>query len=180
MSTLITSTAQIGTIKDAAGNATAMSIDSSGRPSFAKAKTPSFHVYKSDNLTVANSTETQVPFNANYFMYDWTLNGSGDLTCGTGAGGIYMIHCGARINTSADGNCALKLKLNGTVDATHGRGSQYCYTEYYQGLDVTTMLELSAGDVLRMYLIQTTGDTRTAGNNDCGFHLKMMAYRVSA
>ena len=32
MSTLITTTAQIGTIKDAAGNANAMTIDSGGRP----------------------------------------------------------------------------------------------------------------------------------------------------
>ena len=31
MSTLVTTTAQIGTIKDAAGNATAMTIDSGGR-----------------------------------------------------------------------------------------------------------------------------------------------------
>jgi len=31
MSTLITTTAQIGTIKDAGGNQTAMTIDSSGR-----------------------------------------------------------------------------------------------------------------------------------------------------
>ena len=31
MSTLITTTAQIGTIKDAGGNATAMTIDTSGR-----------------------------------------------------------------------------------------------------------------------------------------------------
>ena len=180
MSTLIANTLQgVTTIKSDA-TTTAMSIDNSGRATFAKAKTPSFHVYKSDNLTVSHATETQVPFNANYFIYDWTVNGSGDLTCGTGAGGIYMIHCGARINTSADNNVSLKLKLNGTVDATHGVGSQYCYSEYYQGLDITTMLELSAGDVLRMYVYQSSGSDRTAGNFDCGYHLKMMAYRVSA
>lgn len=174
------STLKVGTIQDHANSNTAISIDSSGRATFAKARVPSFHVYKSDNLTLANVTETQVPFNANYFLNDWTVSGSGDLTCGSGAGGIYMIHCGARINTSGDGNCSLKIKLNGTVDATHGRGSQYCYSEYYQGMDITTMLDLSDGDVLRMYLTQGTGDTRTAGSNDCGFHLKMMAYRVSA
>tara|TARA_B100000212_G_scaffold77482_1_gene54939 strand:+ start:1685 stop:2224 length:540 start_codon:yes stop_codon:yes gene_type:complete len=179
MSDLKVNEIKTDTIKNQAGT-TALSIDTTGRPSFAKAKTPSFHVYKSDNLTVADSVETQVPFNANYFLHDWTVNGSGDLTCGTGAGGIYMIHCSGRINTSADGNVSLKLKLNGTVDATHGRGSQYCYSEYYQGMDITTMLELSDGDVLRMYLTQVTGSSRTAGNNDCGFHLKMMAYRVSA
>ena len=169
----------VNTIAHTSGT-TAISIDSSGRPSFAKAKTPSFHVYRFDNLSLPDNSETQVPFNANYFLNDWTVSGSGDLTCGSGAGGIYMIHCGARINTGSAGNCSIKLKLNGTADATHGRGSQYCYNEYYQGLDITTILDLSDGDVLRMYLTQMTGDTRTAGNNDCGFHLKMMAYRVSA
>ena len=169
----------VNTIANVSGTS-ALTVDSSGRATFAKAKTPSFHVYKSDNLTVPDNTQTQVVFNANYFIYDWTLNGSGDMTVGTGAGGIYMIHCGGRINTATDGNASIKLKLNGTDDATHGRGSQYCYSEYYQGLDITTMLELSDGDVLRMYLTQNTGDTRTAGNYDCGYHLKMMAYRVSA
>ena len=180
MSTLIANTLQgINTIKSDA-TTTAMSIDGSGRATFAKAKTPSFHVYKSDNLSVPTSQDVQVVFNANYFMYDWTLNGSGDMTVGTGADGIYMIHCGGKINTSADCNVSIKLKLNGTDDGTHGRGSQYCYSEYYQGLDITTMLELSAGDVLRMYVSQSSGSTRTAGNLDSGYHLKMMAYRVSA
>jgi len=174
------STLKVGTIQDHANSNTAISIDSSGRATFAKAKTPSFHVYKSDNLTVPSSVVTQVPFNANYFIYDWTLNGSGDMTVGAGAGGIYMIHCGGRINTAADCNVSLSLKLNGTDNVQHGRGSQYCFSEYYQGLDVTTMLELSAGDVLRMYVSQSSGSDRTAGNNDIGFHLKMMAYRVSA
>ena len=42
MSTLITTTAQIGTIKDAGGNATAMTIDSSGRVT--QPTKPNFHV----------------------------------------------------------------------------------------------------------------------------------------
>ena len=42
MSTLITTTAQIGTIKDAGGNATAMTIDSAGRVN--QPAKPAFHV----------------------------------------------------------------------------------------------------------------------------------------
>ena len=59
MSTLITSTAQIGTIKDAGGNATAMTIDTSGRIS--SPQTPCFYAYRNGGSfypDTTNSTKT--------------------------------------------------------------------------------------------------------------------------
>ena len=61
MSTLITTTAQIGTIKDAGGNATAMTIDSTGR--ILQPAKPSFFAYGSSNSWVGignNGTITQL------------------------------------------------------------------------------------------------------------------------
>ena len=63
MSTLITSTAQIGTIKDAGGNATAMTVDTAGNVTFAKNNikltTPPFFVCDiSANITGYNSSTT--------------------------------------------------------------------------------------------------------------------------
>ena len=160
------------------GGTTALTIDSNGRPLLPKAKVPSFHVYKSDNLTLNNGTETLVSFNANYFLNDWTLAADGTLTAGTGAAGIYQLHASGRINTASDGNASIKMKLNGTANS-NGIGSQYCYTEYYQGLDITTLFEIAAGDVLRVYLTQSTGSGRTAGTFDSGYHLKCYGYRVA-
>jgi hypothetical protein len=160
------------------GGTSAITIDNGGRAGFPKARVPSFHIYKSDNLTLANSSVTLVSFNASYFTYDWTLNGDGSVTCGANAAGIYQIHASGRINTATDGNASIKLLLNGTTDSS-GIGSQYCYTEYYQGLDITTLYEISAGDVLRVYLTHSTGSDRTAGTFDAGYHLKLMAHRIS-
>ena len=63
MSTLITSTAQIGTIKDAGGNATAMTIDTSGR--VASPQTPCFFAYMSGGSYYPDTTtSTPTPLNA--------------------------------------------------------------------------------------------------------------------
>ena len=156
----------------------AINIDSGGRASFPKAKVPSFHVYRSSNQTLSSGTDAQVAYNANYFLNDWTLNASGDITCGANGAGIYMIHVGGRINTSADNNASMKLLLNGTGNSD-GIGSSYCYSEYYQGLDITALMEIAAGDVLRVYMAQNTGSDRTIGNLDYGYHAKCMAYRIS-
>ena len=63
MSTLITTTAQIGTIKDAGGNATAMTVDSSGRVS--SPQNPCFFAYRSSGSFYPDTTNsTKTPLNA--------------------------------------------------------------------------------------------------------------------
>ena len=173
------STLKVGTIQDHANSNTAISIDSGGRATFPKAKVPSFHVYMAAQQTIATSTETTILWDSNYFLNDWSVS-SGVLTCGSGAAGIYMLMGSARYNDAADFNVGVKLKRNGDVDATHGIGSQYCYSEYYQGLDVHTLFEFAVGDTLKMNLTQASGSNRTTGGNDSGFHTKLVGYRVSA
>ena len=63
MSTLITTTAQIGTIKDAGGNNTAMTIDSTGRVS--TPVRPAFSAYGTGGWTIfSNGAWTKIVFNA--------------------------------------------------------------------------------------------------------------------
>ena len=63
MSTLITTTAQIGTIKDAGGNNTAMTIDSTGR--VLSPARPAFHAYGTGSWTIfSNGAWTQIVMNA--------------------------------------------------------------------------------------------------------------------
>ena len=65
MSTLITSTAQIGTIKDAAGNANAMTIDSSGR--VLTPARPSFSAFLNGTVSYGSANTAQkVTFNATH------------------------------------------------------------------------------------------------------------------
>ncbi len=60
MSTLITSTAQIGTIKDAGGNQNAISIDSSGRTTFPQKI--AFKAGLASNFNPGTASRTKVPF----------------------------------------------------------------------------------------------------------------------
>ena len=60
MSTLITTTAQIGTIKDAGGNQNAISIDSSGRTTFPQKI--AFKAGLASNFNPGTASRTKVPF----------------------------------------------------------------------------------------------------------------------
>lgn len=64
MSTLITSTAQIGTIKDAGGNQNAISIDSSGRTTFPQ-KIAFMAKLGSSNFNPGTAGRTKIPFATN-------------------------------------------------------------------------------------------------------------------
>ena len=82
MSTLITTTAQIGTIKDAAGNATGISIDSSGRVATKLEAYGHFDL----NGNSFSSGATMGPFTTTGTLVGITVGtGTGSVT-GTGTG----------------------------------------------------------------------------------------------
>ena len=175
----MTSTIKVDTIQNSAGT-TGISIDSSGQASIPKAKLPSFHIYRNSYQSVATATETTILFDSNYFLYGWTLDTStGILTAGSDAAGIYSIHAVARANTGVDNNANIKLMLNGTAEA-NGIGSQYCYSEYYQGLNIDVLYEISAGDTLRLRATQNTGSAVNFGGQDAGNNVRLHGFRISA
>ena len=104
MSTLITTTAQIGTIKDAGGNATAMTIDSTGR--VLQPAKPAFHIRCqsvnnvdfSSGVTLAGST----------YLQSATLEEQGGSNFNVSTGqyvapltGFYYFHFGGRFDNFA-------------------------------------------------------------------------------
>ncbi len=99
MSTLITTTAQIGTIKDAGGNATAMTVDNAGRVT--QPTKPSFHARE----TAAGSgsgTQGIIVFNVEEFDIGSNYNTSnGRFTAPVS--GIYQFCFDALVSTDTSG-----------------------------------------------------------------------------
>ena len=172
----MTSILKVSEIQDPTNSNTALTIDSSGRPLIANGKVPCFHVYRSTNQTITTATVTDVVYNANHFLHDWTLNTStGVLTAGSNAGGIYMLHTGGRINTASDGEAHIKLLLNSTsIQAA------YQNNEYYDFMTISMLYEITAGDTLKTQIYHNTGTDRTVGNIDNGYHLHFFGHRISA
>ena len=174
----MSSVIKVNEIQNISGT-TALSIDSSGQPTFAKAKVPSFHVYIANGQTVAHGTPTDILFDSNHFLYGWTLDTStGILTASADAAGVYQLHATSRANTSTDNNTSMKILLSGSSDS-NGIGSQYCYSEYYQGMDINVLYEISAGDTLRMRVSQSTGSGVVFGAFDAGYVTRFHGFRVS-
>ena len=116
MSTLVTSTAQIGTIKDAGGNATAMTIDSSGvvsqpaRPSFILLGIPN-NIASQATVVWGQSSftpGTQSQLNGG-FAYDAS---NGYLT--VPKTGLYQINIVMKIRAAA--SAELYFNLEGSTD----------------------------------------------------------------
>lgn len=166
----------VGTIRDASGTTTAMTIDSGGRPLIANGKVPCFHVYRSTTQSLTSGTATTVIFNSNHFLHDWTLNTTtGILTAGSNAAGIYMLKARGRINTATDNNVSLRMALNST-----NIQSAFCYSEYYQQLEVAMLYEVSAGDTMYIEMYHTTGSSESIGGDDQGYHAHFFGHRISA
>ena len=153
----------------------AMTIDSGGRATFPKTKVPSFHVYRTSQVNAANATFLTIPFDANEFIHDWTLNTStGVLTCGTDASGIYSLTAQCRLETGSDFNARLQVRLNTTDIMT-----SYMRNEYYDKFQVHTLVEINAGDELTVRFRQDSGGDVNVGTTDGGNNNTFFGYRIS-
>ena len=168
------STLKVGAIQSTTGNA-AMTVDNGGRATFLKTKVPSFHVYRTTGLQVADATFFTIPFDANEFIYDWTLNTStGVLTCGSDASGIYSLTAQCRLETGSDFNARLHLRLNGSDIMT-----SYMRNEYYDKFQVHTLVEINAGDELTVRFRQDSGNNVSVGSTDGGNNNTFFGFRIS-
>ena len=151
MSTLVTSTAQIGTIKDAAGNNTAMSIDTTGRVK--TPKTPAFAVrgYGAiqnnatiNGLTLATGTD---------MIYNWTqidINRDSAFNNSTGiytvpVAGLYQIQAGYGYKSSSN-YLAIRIYATSNDAAAFGYiGTWGNNDNNHTGRQLATIVEATVG-----------------------------------
>ena len=102
-----------------------------------------------------------------------TLGSSAKYTVPTGADGMYVLHGHARLNSGNDGNASVGLFVNGS-----GVVTAYYYNEYYEGHNITTLQNLSAGDYVEMKIANSTGGNLNIGQADAGDTTFMWGYRL--
>ena len=165
MSTLITTTAQIGTIKDAGGNATAMTIDSAGR--ILTPARPSFRAKPSSTTTVAANND---------IVYgDVTTSGFGLHNIGahynTSNGiftapiaGVYFFAFNCYQNNTSD--CEVDLFIGSQAIAV---GRNFSDGASYDSLEVSTNILLSAGDQVKVRVVNGTAYVNTSVSSFSGF-----------
>lgn len=160
MSTLITTTAQIGTIKDAGGNATAMTIDSSGR--IASPQTPCFFAYMSGGSYYPDTTtSTPTPLNSTLVNIQNCWNTS-TYKFTAPIAGTYQINWGITFLDSDNARYVASriYKADSQVGGMH---RQYQPTaqggNQYGGIDHSIMLTFAANE--NFYVIPQCSDTLT-------------------
>ena len=113
MSTLVTTTAQIGTIKDAGGNATSMTIDSSGVITHAAG----FNNYVEANFTAGsttlNPTLTAIPSWANIITCSFFDLSGGQADIGHRVTGNHYNHQYTNYRVVFDGRISLSGPISG-------------------------------------------------------------------
>ena len=154
----------------------AINIDSSGRPLIPNGKIPCFHVSRIDpRQTIAQGAADTVAFNSNDFLHGWSLANTGVLTCGSGAGGIYLINFRCRINSGSDGNWYARILKNGNSLA-----GEYMQNEYFEYANVATLASIADGDTITAIVYQNIGTiANTIGGTDLGPNCYMYAHRIS-
>ena len=157
MSTLVTSTAQIGTIKDAGGNATAQTIDSSGR--ILTPTRPMFDVAKSTTQTIQSSTITKVTWNTE--NYDVGNNFASDKFVAPVSGKYFMNALVTFYQMGAGAGIGLQWYKNGSVF----RSGHHQSTEINITFAVTScgVFDLAADDYLEVYVFQGSGSAQNIG-----------------
>jgi hypothetical protein len=159
MSTLITNIAHIGTIKDAGGNATALTIDSAGR--ILQPTKPAFSVYQSVTLSAQNySTATEVPFDTKDFDIgnNVTISTSPKAAVFTAPiNGIYHFVCNVMVD-QIDPSTYVSITLhidNATINAA--ADLTYRYLEDTQGGQYLTghssgLIQLTANQTITPHI----------------------------
>ena len=168
------STLKVGTIQDPTNSNTALSISSAGV--LTTGVKHAFYMYRNTAQTINHAT------GPNLIQFDQqrinegggvTLGASARYTVPTGADGIYVLHGHGRLNSGTDGNASVGLYVNGS-----GVVTAYYHNEYYDGYNVTTLRNLSAGDYVQMKMANSTGGNLNAGGADAGDNVFMWGYRL--
>ena len=167
MSTLITTTAQIGTIKDAGGNASALTIDSSGRVTLPQRI--AFMGKKSDTSAVSNSSSTNITFNLTKLAHaSW--NGT---TFTAPVAGIYRIFINGHKQTLDSNPFELAIYKNGSkYETAYSLPTSSTRTRN----SVDAIMELAVSDAITFRVLQ--GDVYGGDATGTGSSLMCSGYLI--
>ena len=158
MSTLITTTAQIGTIKDAGGNNTAMTIDSTGR--IVTPARPAFRVCPANDKAISNNTTTVIQFDTksgNSELFDTQGNFStGNYRYTPQVAGYYSLSMSVLLESA--NYCIGTIQKNGVAQFTNRAWSE---SGLYSTAQVNGVIYLNgSGDYVDATVYHNVGSTQ--------------------
>ena len=156
MSTLITTTAQIGTIKDAGGNNTAMTIDSTGR--VFRPVLPAWRVQLNSTQNIS-SNSVVVAFD-NSSVNGCFIQGGCSLSAGVitvPVAGVYQVNASVRYQNTNGAYIELYMRINTSTShrSYHIVGNA---DSTYHSLSMGHVFKLAANDTVDL-LVNAQGDT---------------------
>lgn len=167
MSTLITSTAQIGTIKDAGGNQSAISIDSNGRTTFPQKI--AFMAKLTSNFNPGTAGRTKIPFATSHGSARVFNHGNGfDSTNSRFQAPIDGLYCFMASAYVASHNTSdyhiLRFTLNdNSLAIGEGYSIAVLNSAAYQSQHIHCLVNMTAGDQL---------DCRTQSAGDSSYNIE--------
>ena len=140
----------VGTIKDATGTTTAMTIDSSGR--ILTPARPAFRAFIPSNLSANLASESLVNFTSESFdigsNYD---NASGQSKFVAPMDGLYSFSANVRIDGATSGFAYLRFYKNGSALAVAALDITDSHGSTYHTFQIHELLELTSGDYIQIF-----------------------------
>jgi len=164
MSTLVTTTAQIGTIKDAGGNATSMTIDSTGR--ILTPARPAFCVKRNGNQAITNNSADKIQWNEERFDIGGNFDHTTNYYFTAPITGIYQLQYNLRLENldTAGSYVQIKIKKNSgtTLDAyTIDLNEEFTSEVDYTMATHANIYQLTASDTVYIEYHQSGGAVQT-------------------
>jgi len=152
----------VGTIKDATGTNTAMTIDSAG------IVTPSnpvlFHIYMNSNTALPDGAGVVLPLQAaEYATHSFHDTTNNRITVPSGHSGYLFLSWNVRIDAIDGDNNAAYLRKNGTIIVEHNK---YYTSAAAESISFTgsRVVSYTAGDYFDLYCFQDSSAARNAIN----------------
>ena len=176
MSTLITSTAQIGTIKDAGGNNNAMTIASDGKVAMPNSSGfvsdfVAWSVKKTGNQSIANGAQTQVVWDSETFDTQSAF-ASNAFTVPSGQDGYYNVGFFINWQGSWSGQIIQYIRVNSSPVATFMEQK----TGNEMGEGGSQLIGVNAGQTIDIAVYQTSGSQNLYGTDSLS--TRFWGYRV--
>jgi len=167
MSTLITTTAQIGTIKDAGGNNTAMTIDSAGRVTLPQRV--AFQGKKGDTGTLSANSSSNITFNLTDLAHA-AWNGT---TFTAPVAGLYRLFINGHKQTADTNPMELAIYVNGSAIET---GYVLGNTNVRPRVSVDSLTVLAVNDAVTFRILQ--GDVYAGSSGAVSSNLMCSGYLI--
>ena len=138
--------------------------------------TPAFLIRQTSAQSFSNNTYTKVAFDTAVIDTDSGFDNSNDRwTVPTGKGGKYLIAYQMMYSNASSFNINVHTRVNG---ATNSGFSYWGKNHYYDGLNNTSVMTLSAGDYIELWSKQASGGSVDSYYFDQGITLFLSGYKI--